>query len=184
MLIAILSPFYVAKLLINKLYNSKSSLSNHVHAKQWAYLWIIITLLYIFGTIASVKNDPSIIITCVPIIILNISLITALLTAKFTPNEISIDAQQVPYQPKINLPDLDFHIQKIKFNKPSKKTQYIIAGIIAILIITNPSLRSFKEHLGYTESNGLSREYNFLLCSVYQDGNTTYFGICENFINI
>jgi hypothetical protein len=66
----------------------------------------------------------------------------------------------------------------------NRKKLYIIGTVLLLLIITNPSLKSFKEHLGQTTDNGLSRNYNLLVFSIYDDSYNKYLGIFENFIKI
>jgi uncharacterized RDD family membrane protein YckC len=72
----------------------------------------------------------------------------------------------------------------LKFKRPQKRTQYIIYGIIGILFLTNPSLKAFKEYLGDTSYEYLSRKYNFFVFSFFKDGSEYYIGIAENFIKI
>ncbi len=38
-----------------------------------------------------------------------------------------------------------------------KKLLFVIAGLLLLLIITNPSLKDFKEHLGHVNYEYLSR---------------------------
>lgn len=52
----------------------------------------------------------------------------------------------------------------------------IIISVILFLIITNPSLKTFKEDTGY--SNG-KREYNFLLFSIFKS-DKYHFDIVNN----
>ncbi len=54
-----------------------------------------------------------------------------------------------------------------------KKTLYIFGGIFAILLITNPSPKSFEEYArGVGDSDYIliknSRKYNFFVASIYQ----------------
>lgn len=69
-----------------------------------------------------------------------------------------------------------------------KKAYYIPIVIIAILIITNPSLKDFKEHEGITTAKLesevlLSRTHNYFICSTYNinGSDATYFGVIGNF---
>jgi hypothetical protein len=55
---------------------------------------------------------------------------------------------------------------------------------VLILLITNPSLKAFKEYKGREEYAGLKRKYDFFICSVYTHGNSTYLGIAGNFIDL
>ena len=66
-----------------------------------------------------------------------------------------------------------------------KKWHYWVLGILVLLIITNPSVTSFKTYLGYTSYSGLRRTTNFFICSVYANrrynGTDSYFAIIGNF---
>jgi hypothetical protein len=68
--------------------------------------------------------------------------------------------------------------------KLSNKTWIIIGGIVLIFIITNPSLQAFKAHQGEVSYEGLKREYNFFLFSIYNDSGYNYLGIFGNFIQL
>jgi hypothetical protein len=75
-----------------------------------------------------------------------------------------------------------------------KKTLYIIGGILAFLLITNPSPKSFEEYSKVVGDNSYStkttRKYNFFVASIYQARHSSYysssydryyFGIAGNF---
>ena len=64
-----------------------------------------------------------------------------------------------------------------------KKVLYLLGGITMLFIITNPSINSFKEHLGKTSANGMSRKYNFFLFSIYR-AHYDYLGIAGNFFEL
>ena len=76
----------------------------------------------------------------------------------------------------------------------TKKVMYVIGAIFLILIITNPSLKDFKDHSGRTTYEGLYREHNFFVCSMYgatgknDDGSIynagEYFAMLGNFFEI
>lgn len=57
-----------------------------------------------------------------------------------------------------------------------------------LFIIGNPSIKKFKSYLYNPDSEGIRREYNFLLFSVYTEKDrfykTYYLGILFNFINL
>lgn len=59
-----------------------------------------------------------------------------------------------------------------------KRVKWIIIGILLILTISNPSLKDFKEHEG---SSDVTRKYDFVIFSIYYDGEN-YVGILFNFI--
>ena len=68
---------------------------------------------------------------------------------------------------------------------------YMIIGIVAILIITNPSITSFKSYLGKNSYLGLMRKSNYFIYSVYRDSSyddendiqhsDVYIGVVGNF---
>jgi hypothetical protein len=70
------------------------------------------------------------------------------------------------------------------------KFKIVIASILIFLIITNPSLKTFKDYV----NTDARRNYNFILFSIYQHieydrsgyGSYTYYylGIAENFFNL
>lgn len=73
---------------------------------------------------------------------------------------------------------------KLNIVFPTKKIGIGILIFLGILILTNPSIKAFKEYLGYNENEGISRKYNFMVCSIYKIGYTEYLGIGENFFKI
>jgi len=62
-----------------------------------------------------------------------------------------------------------------------KKALYVIGAIILILIITNPSVKAFKEYLGRESYDGLKRPLNLFICAFYKDHTNDYFGMLGNF---
>jgi hypothetical protein len=82
-----------------------------------------------------------------------------------------------------------------------KKLLYVFLALIIVLVVINPSLNAFREHGHY---EGIEREYNFLLFSIYKQSvhpahksvqgtdyiianefvTTQYLGILENFFKI
>lgn len=62
-----------------------------------------------------------------------------------------------------------------------KKVWIILFGVILLLAILNPSLKDFHDHQGdkYGRRTG-----NYLICSTYESGNTTYLAFLLNFIEI
>jgi hypothetical protein len=81
-----------------------------------------------------------------------------------------------------------------------KNGLFIVLGILAILILTNPSYEEFKNSTGIDPELKLEakRDYNFFVCSIYSyhyyftgkiNGDidvkrATYFGILGNFFLI
>jgi hypothetical protein len=65
-----------------------------------------------------------------------------------------------------------------------KRWYYIVIGIVAVFIVTNPSIKAFKDHLGRTNYEYLSCKYNFFVCSIYLDDQQEYLGITGNFFPI
>lgn len=76
--------------------------------------------------------------------------------------------------------------QKMAVNHKSlfKKIGYTILIIIAILIITNPSAKRFKEYRGENSYEGLKRQQNWIIFSIYKDGYDSYLGIVLNFFEL
>ena len=80
------------------------------------------------------------------------------------------------------------------------KFKIIIALILAFLILTNPSLKTFKDYAGIQQGNAERRNYNFFIFSIYQNTETRprgddpdegysiyihyYLGIADNFFNL
>lgn len=62
-----------------------------------------------------------------------------------------------------------------------KKILYIILGMLALLIITNPSVTAFKTYLGRSSYAGLQRPVNLFVCAFYKDRSGEYFGMVGNF---
>ncbi|HUZ57196.1 MAG TPA: hypothetical protein VMU83_00265 [Hanamia sp.] len=69
----------------------------------------------------------------------------------------------------------------------SKKWMTLIF-IIIVLGILNPTYTDFKEFTGLTGKNSqsLHKNYNFLICSIYENNYTgkRYVGILKNFIYV
>lgn len=65
---------------------------------------------------------------------------------------------------------------------PQIKKPWLIAGCIVLLfVVLNPSLKNFNEYQG---DKGGTKKMNFIVCSVYQEGNENYVGILSNFLQI
>lgn len=73
-------------------------------------------------------------------------------------------------------------IKKMEIIK--NKKIFIPVAIFILFIITNPSLKAFKAHQGVVSYAGLSRQYNFFVCSIYNDTGSKYFAILGNFFSI
>jgi hypothetical protein len=73
-----------------------------------------------------------------------------------------------------------------------KKIHYVIIAVILFLLITNPSMKAFKEHVGYSTQLEryfvYSRKMNLFVCSTfnfnYSSVNDSYFAIAGNFFLI
>lgn len=65
-----------------------------------------------------------------------------------------------------------------------KKSYYVFITIILVFIITNPSIKAFKEYLGRTSYYQLRRDYNFFLCGLYNYHGDRYFAVAGNFFKI
>ena len=61
------------------------------------------------------------------------------------------------------------------------KILIVIGCIVLFFILTNPSMKSFKEYEGETSYKGLKRKYNFIMFSIYKNGSETYIGVAKNF---
>jgi len=65
-----------------------------------------------------------------------------------------------------------------------KRIGYVLLIVIAILIITNPSTKRFKEYRGENSYSGLKRVQNWAVFSIYKDGGDKYLGIVLNFFEL
>ncbi len=66
-----------------------------------------------------------------------------------------------------------------------KRILIVFAVILLLLIITNPSVKRFKDFIGSNSSKGLRRTSNWVLFSYYKDNtDDKYFGILLNFFHI
>lgn len=65
-----------------------------------------------------------------------------------------------------------------------KKLLIVVGIILGFLIITNPSTKRFKEFCGVKSYSGLKREQNWIIFSIYSDGDYRYLGIVFNFFKI
>ncbi len=68
--------------------------------------------------------------------------------------------------------------------KTLKTWQIVAICAVLSLLLTNPTVRDFKEYLGKTSYSGLSRKNNFLICSVYCYNTRYYLGFLSNIIDI
>lgn len=63
-----------------------------------------------------------------------------------------------------------------------KKKAFLIMGAVLLLfIITNPSVKAFKEYIGINTYQGLHRTHNFFVASTYLYNGSSYTGILGNF---
>lgn len=64
-----------------------------------------------------------------------------------------------------------------------RKILYAAIGVLALFIITNPSVSAFKDHLGRASTAGLMREHNYFLFSRYKNmpNGDEYNGVVGNF---
>lgn len=70
------------------------------------------------------------------------------------------------------------------WNTYKKKFLYTVAVILLILIISNPGIKRFKEHEGYSSYSGLKRSQNWIIFSIYERSNKRYLGILLNFFEL
>ncbi|HEY2582663.1 MAG TPA: hypothetical protein VGI43_12695 [Mucilaginibacter sp.] len=70
----------------------------------------------------------------------------------------------------------------------AKTTLFLIGAVIVVFALYNPSMREFREYLGFdykAKINGLRRESNYIVCSVYSFyGEEKYLGVFGNFFKI
>ena len=65
-----------------------------------------------------------------------------------------------------------------------KKGYYWLLGVLLLLIITNPSVKAFKDYLGKTSYINMRKENNFFVGSLYSYNGESYFAIAGNFFKI
>lgn len=65
-----------------------------------------------------------------------------------------------------------------------EKIKYFILGIVAIFIITNPSVSAFKTFRGKSSYDGLYRPINLFVFSIYKDRSHPFVGLFGNFIDV
>lgn len=58
---------------------------------------------------------------------------------------------------------------------------FLPLGILALFIITNPSVKDFKDYLGENSYGGLHRTSNYFVASSYRMGGFKYIGFFGNF---
>ncbi len=75
-------------------------------------------------------------------------------------------------------------IKEIKDNSSRNKYKIIIAAILLIFIFTNPGVKRFKDYMGYRNYGGLRREQNWILFSIYSNGNNKYLAVIFNFFEL
>jgi len=65
-----------------------------------------------------------------------------------------------------------------------KKILLICGGIVLLLIITNPSIKDFKDYLGVTSYDGLHKKQNWFVCSVFERQGNEYVGVAGNMFRL
>jgi hypothetical protein len=65
--------------------------------------------------------------------------------------------------------------------KLKKTILFTLGGMLCMMIVTNPSLNSFREHIGNTNNGILKKESNWFIFSVYRLNKMRYLGIIGNF---
>jgi hypothetical protein len=60
-----------------------------------------------------------------------------------------------------------------------KKSKFISAAacIVAVFLVTNPSLQAFKDYLGVAYSQGISKKTNLFVLSFFQRHEDQYIGL-------
>ena len=61
---------------------------------------------------------------------------------------------------------------------------WVLGILIAILLLTNPSVKRFKEYKGYKNYDGLKRTQEWFIFSIYQSYDNRYVGIFSNFFKM
>jgi len=56
--------------------------------------------------------------------------------------------------------------------------------LLLILIITNPSAQAFKEYIGSSTYEGLHKQTNLFVVSIYKERGTEYIGVLGNFFKV
>ncbi len=72
---------------------------------------------------------------------------------------------------------------KSSFKKAIKYSKYFLLALFIVLLLTNPTVKDFKEYLGGSHGQ-VRRKNNFILFSIYQVSGDKYVGILKNFIEI
>ena len=69
-------------------------------------------------------------------------------------------------------------------HKSFRKNALIIGIPLIILLLTNPSIKSFKEYLGLSSSDGLQKRNQFFIASMFSYDNEMYLGLFGNFFKV
>jgi len=180
-LCCICSPFFMVKLIINKLYPGSNK-------RQHAVVLLVacITLLILHAT--GVNNRNGLSIKILPYYIFDVFLFTSLYIYKPKGYVAKINKSVDTKEPikETAQPELVYEHRKLLTKAAKNKIYIALAILLLLLIITNPSVSTFREHQGLSSYKGLSREYNLFICSIYEDYNSyqRYIGICGNFFEI
>ncbi len=65
-----------------------------------------------------------------------------------------------------------------------KYLKYWPIAILALLLLTNPSISAFKAYRGSVNYANPKRPLNLFICSVYQDHNLKFLGFLGNFVPV
>lgn len=74
--------------------------------------------------------------------------------------------------------------QASHFMQTSSLKKWILPLLLLVFIITNPSIKAFKNYIGTSSDNNLRRVNNFFLFSIYEYYDERYVGIASNFFEL
>ena len=60
----------------------------------------------------------------------------------------------------------------------------MLAAVLMLFIVSNPTPDELKAYLGHPKVAGLKREFNLYVCSQYSVGRVEYFAIAGSFFTI
>jgi hypothetical protein len=65
-----------------------------------------------------------------------------------------------------------------------KNVLYVLAAILMLFVVSNPTPEELKAYLGRSKIAGLKREFNLFVCSQYSVGRVKYFAVAGSFFTI
>jgi hypothetical protein len=177
-LAAIGSPFLLTDKIIDNTYPGHSK-------RKFAIVMLIIIMCLTVLHASGVQISGGINLMQLPFYAFNLCLIISLY--RFNPKDEPKQALNTSSTIELSkAKQSNFDLVKLKAYLINIKWRLVsaLSIIVFILLLTNPSLQAFKEHIGNYKNGVVSRESNFFVCGIFKFNSRRYIGVAENFFII